>query len=56
MKRCIVKLRDGHVNIPADAMREENGMVYVTRNGELIGVFDLGVVETIYLSGGDRSA
>ena len=51
--RCVAKWKDGHVNIQADAMREENGMVYVTRDGELVGVFDLGWVEAIYLSGGN---
>lgn len=51
--RCVAKWKDGHANIPADGMREENGMVYVTRDGELVGVFDLGLVEAIYLSGGN---
>lgn len=51
--RCVAKWKDGHANIQADAMREENGMVYVIRAGELVGVFDLGLVEAIYLSGGN---
>ena len=52
MKRCIVRSKEDYVNIAADELREENGMVYVTKGGALVGVFDLGTVDYVYLSGG----
>lgn len=50
MTRCIVKFRDGYANIVADSMEEREGIVYVRHASELVGAFDLGALDAIYLS------
>ena len=57
MTKLIAKMRDGYCNIAADSMTEREGMIFVYRGEKLVGVFDLGAVDAIYISGkeGDES-
>lgn len=48
--KCVVRFKDNFVNIPADRLTEAEGMVYVYRGNELVGVFDLGFIDSIYIS------
>lgn len=54
MKRLMVKLSDGNtVNIAADKLttpNDDSGFIIALCNGEIVGVFDMGSVETLYLS------
>ena len=50
MKRCVVKYRDGFCNIPATMICREDAIVYVFNGTDLVGVFDLGYVDAIYLT------
>ena len=54
MKKLIVKYREGdspnYVNIPAETIVEANGFVCAYIGDSLVGVFDLGVVDMVYLS------
>ena len=52
MKRLVVRWNDQFVNINAARIEERDGMVYAFDNAGLVGVFDLGAVDMIYLSGG----
>lgn len=48
--KCIVYFKNNHVNIPADRLTETEGIVYVWRGEKLVGAFDLGAIDSIYLS------
>ena len=54
MKRLMVKLSDGDtVNIAADKLTtpaDDSGYIIAMKNGEIVGVFDMGNVVTLYLS------
>lgn len=50
MKRCVVNLRCGFVNIPADRMEREEDVIFVYNGDELMGMFSLGSLDHIYLS------
>ena len=54
MSKCVVRFKDDYVNIPADRIEEHNGMVFVFDGEMLVGVFDLGAVDMVYLSGGQK--
>ena len=51
MTRFIVNyLKEKHCNIPADRIEERDGFVYAFHENSLVGVFDLSVTDTCYLS------
>lgn len=50
MKKLVVRTKEWYCNIPADYLEENEGMVRAYLNGNLVGVFDLGVIDVIYLS------
>ena len=54
MKRCVVQFRDGnYANLEADVLKthpDDANLILAMRGPNLIGVFDLSVVMTIYLS------
>jgi hypothetical protein len=51
--RLMVKCTDGStINIPADriaANPQDETYIIALNNGELVGVFDLAIIETLYL-------
>ena len=53
MRLIVYYKPDSHVNIAADRMAEDDGIVRAYRGEQLVGVFDLGVIDMIYLSGGN---
>ena len=53
-RKCVVRGKDWHINIPADYLEENEGIVRAYLQGHLVGVFDLGVVDVLYLSGGSH--
>lgn len=54
MKRLIVKHKENgglaHGNIPADRIAEKEGFIFAYNGDELVGVFDLGLIEVAYIS------
>ena len=50
MNVCVIRFRDGYANIKADEMTREDNLIFVHLEGELVGVFDLNVVDSMYLS------
>lgn len=51
MKRCLVRFNKGEsCNIEADMLCREEGIVFAYKNTELVGAFDLGCVDVIFLS------
>lgn len=51
MKRCVVKFRDGgFCNIEANLLVREEGIVFVFDATSLVGAFDLGYIDAIYLT------
>lgn len=54
MSKCVVRFNGDYVNIKADRIEEHNGMVFVFDGELLVGVFDLGAVDMVYLSGGQK--
>lgn len=48
--KAVIKTKNDFVNIPADSMTENNGMIYVYNDNELVGVFDGGEIIMAYLS------
>ena len=54
MKRCVVQFRDGtYANLEGDSLMthpEDANMILAMRGKELIGIFDLSIVMSIYLS------
>ena len=51
MSRCIVNFRkDKFCNIQAERMEEREGMIFVYDKENLVGIFDLAAIETLYLS------
>lgn len=53
MKRCIVGfvgIRDSYVNMPADRLIREDSFVYAYNGEDLVGAFDLGTINYIYLT------
>lgn len=50
--RCVVIYGDKYVNTPASRMEDHDGIVYVYDNeNNLVGAFDIGTIDMIYLSG-----
>lgn len=41
---------DGFVNIPADRITKDDTFVYAFKDDQLVGMFDIGTVMTMYLS------
>lgn len=52
--RMVAKHKDGFCNLPADSLTERDGMVFVHNGDKLVGVYDLGVIDMIYLSDKER--
>lgn len=51
MKRCVVRFnKTEFCNIEADMICREDSIVFVFRGTELVGVFDLGYVDAIWLT------
>ena len=50
MKRLVVRWKDQFANIPAERIEERDGMIYAYDEKGLVGVFDLGTIDLIYLS------
>ena len=50
MKRCVVGFRDNYVNMQADKLRREDTFVYAYNGEELVGAFDLGTINYIYIT------
>ncbi len=54
MKRCVISFRDGtYANLEADTltMHPDDTNIVIARNGtNLVGIFDLSVVMTVYIS------
>ena len=51
MTRFIVNyFGEKHCNIPADRIEERNGFVFAFNENSLVGIFDLSVTDTCYLS------
>ena len=54
--KLIIRYRDAggadqYVNIDADRMEEENGMIRAYESGSLVAVIDSGYINLAYLSG-----
>ena len=54
--KLIIRYRDAdgadqYVNIDADRMEEENGMIRAYESGSLVAVIDAGYINLAYLSG-----
>ncbi len=54
--KLIIRYRDAggadqYVNIDADRMEEENGMIRAYESGNLVAVIDAGYINLAYLSG-----
>lgn len=53
MSRLIANWKDGYANINAEHIAERDGMIFAYDDkDELVGVFDLGIINYIYVSGG----
>ena len=52
MKRCIVGFvgQDGYVNMPADRLKKDDSFIYAYNGDDLVGVFDLGTINYIYIT------
>lgn len=51
MTRFIVNyFGEKHCNIPADRIEERDGFVFAFNENSLVGIFDLSVTDTCYLS------
>lgn len=50
MKRVVVRWKDQYANIAAERIEEKDGMIFAYNDKGLGGVFDLGVIDLIYLS------
>ena len=51
--RLIVKYHEDkpyHANVACDLIEREDGMVFAYNGDALVGVFDLGIVDMMYLS------
>ena len=53
MARLVANWKDGYANINADHIAENEGMIYAYNDkDELVGIFDLGIINYIYVIGG----
>ena len=50
MKRLIAYFKGQFVNLPADRIEEREGFIYAYSGNELIGTFDMGYIDAVYLS------
>lgn len=50
MNRLLVYTREFTLNIVADEMHEENGKLKAYNNRKLVGIFDVEVVQSAYIS------
>lgn len=50
MKRLIVRWKDSHTNIAVDLIVREGDVIWAYLAGELVGFFDLGCVDALYLT------
>lgn len=53
MARLVANWKDGYANVNAERIAERDGMVFAyDEKNDLVGVFDLGIINYIYISGG----
>lgn len=53
MPRLVANWKDGYANVNAERIAERDGMVFAyDEKNDLVGVFDLGIINYIYISGG----
>lgn len=52
--RAVVKFGSDYVNIKADHLIREDSVIFVYSEDRLVGMFDIGAISAIYLSGGDK--
>lgn len=50
LKRCVVRFGENFCNIEADQIWREESIVIVYRGKEIVGIFDLGFVDAIWLT------
>lgn len=50
MKRCVVKFKGDYCNIEADRIEREDAIVFAYNGSNLVGIFDLGFVDAIYMT------
>jgi len=50
MKHLVVRWRDGHTNLPITRIEHIGDVVYAYQDKELVGFFDLGSVDALYVS------
>lgn len=50
MKRAVIKLKDGYCNLEADNMDADSQYVSIYNGDDLVGVFNLDVVNAAYIS------
>lgn len=50
MNRCVAKLKDQFQIIPADRLEREDSIIFVYNGKDLVAMFDIGVLESIWLS------
>lgn len=49
MKKCVVKFKNGYICINADRLEREEGLIFAFDGEKLVGVFDLGFIDTVHL-------
>lgn len=50
MKKCVANFKNGFVNIKADRLVREDAVIFVYDGINLVGMFDIGVLLSIWLS------
>lgn len=50
MKKCVANFKGGFLNIPADRMEREDSLIFVYKDGNLVAMFDIGMLDSIWLS------
>ena len=54
MKRLIVRFRDGHTNLAITHIERVGDVVFAYNGVELVGMFDLGACDALYVSEGQQ--
>ena len=50
MRKCVANFKGGFLNIPADRMEREDSIIFVYKDGNLVAMFDIGMLDSIWLS------
>lgn len=50
MKKCVANFQNGYTNIKADRLEREDGVIFVFDGDKLVGMFDIGILLSIWLS------